>query len=215
MYKQVQSFSSTGAKVAQQKAAISAKAYVEEMIRTKRAEMMQGQFAVDTVGAMINKNFAVESPTSSFNVSHQDVFTIRREVGFTGSLNELSKNPSLLHWKAMDAPIKLPVGARAILISATIPQSQNTGPVSYVVKTKNMETNSKWTAGTTVDGDVYLKPHMTSPLQCNWSIYSRPNVETFDVKSLEGWDKITEVSSFMQGLVLCCFNSFHFVSILA
>lgn len=50
MYKQVQSVGNPQAKAqAAQKAVTSAEAFVKEMIRNKEAELMQSQFAVDTV----------------------------------------------------------------------------------------------------------------------------------------------------------------------
>lgn len=145
---------------------------------------------------MIGKNFSVDAPNNPFNVGHRDTFTVRREIGFSATLNEVANKPDLLHWKGMSAPVKLPEGARAILLSSVVKQTQNSAPIGYNVQIKNHETNSKWTSGSNVDGDLFLKPFMTNPLNCDWSLFTRQNVETFDVQSLEGWDKITEVSFF-------------------
>lgn len=209
-YKQVQSMNQKTAaqQVAQQK---SARAFVEDEIRAREAEAIQGQFASNPVNDMIDKNFGgiikillppyfpltlsflgLKDFKSSFNVGHRDLFTVRREIGFAGTLDELAAKPELLHWKASDAPIPMKEGARAILMSAVIKQTQNSAPVGYSLQAKNLETNSTWTAGNGLQGAGFLKPHMTNPINCEWVLFQRQNVESFDVSSLQGWEAITE-----------------------
>ena len=106
---------------------------------------------------MIGENFDVKSAESAFKIGHRELFTVRREIGFNSTLNEAADNPNLLKWNAADAAIKLPAGSRAILMSAVIKQTQNSAPLGYDVHVKNMETNSKWTAGSNVDSDLHLK----------------------------------------------------------
>ena len=172
------------------KATLNMRSFVDTMVASTQNEINQQQFleAQNELEAQFARSIAAEQ---DFKVAHNQTFTIYREVEFKGTLRELAADPSKLQWKASNSPITLPVNARAIHMSTDAVQTQNTLPVSWLLQTKNIETNSTWTSNGLL-GSINLKAFMRSPLQTNWNIFQRQNIESFDMSSLAGWNNVSE-----------------------
>jgi hypothetical protein len=165
---------------------------VTNLIARTQAVNHQVQFQV--AQAALERQFTLESAANkAFNVSHNETFTIRRQIPLKGSLRQLAADPSRLVWSGSESPIALPANARLIHLSSIVELIQSDYPVGWLAKTQNMETNSTWTSNG-LQGDVHLNANMRNPLVVSLPIYERQNIESFDMDALQGWNTVTEQS---------------------
>lgn len=166
--------------------------FVNSMVQQSTANMHASR--MQNLKAELDRQRVIASAgDKALQVNHNETFKVYSEIDFRGSLREFAASESLRTWSASQAPLKLPAGARVVLLSSTFTEKQNTLPVATMVQLANTERNALSTAAS-VQGDIAVKAHTRAPLQIATQLFQRKNPENIDMNTLLQWKDTTEKS---------------------